>query len=75
MNKNLNIVGELSRSCTDLSKYEKTADYAELSHNDKIQMFYRYNKDFGWWEYLSFANLWMGSSDDITKKRLLKLVD
>jgi hypothetical protein len=78
----LNIVGELSRNEVWLNKYEKTADYAQLTPDGKIQMFYA-KKHIGYadstsalvWHYLSYANIWMGSSDDMSKKRLLKLVD
>ena len=66
----LNIVGTLSRS--DLTEYQKKADYAQLSSVDKVQMFYRrwkieYIDDtIEIWEYLSFANIWMGASDSMT---------
>ena len=80
---NLNIVGEIKRSdVVALNKYAKDAQYAELAPTDKIQMFYT-QKHIGYadenspmvWHYLSFANLWMGSSDDMSKKRLLRVID
>lgn len=82
-NNTLNIVGEISRSnVLTMKKEAKDAQYAELNHNDEIQMFYT-QKPIGYadstsamiWHYLSFANIWMGSSDDMNKKRLLKIID
>jgi len=83
METTLNIVGEIKRSdVIELNKYAKDAQYAELTHDDKIQMFYA-QKPIGYadttspmvWHYLSFANLWMGASSDMSKKRLLKIID
>ena len=83
METELNIVGEIKRSdVIELNKYAKDAQYAELTHDDNIQMFYA-QKPIGYadsnspmvWHYLSFANLWMGASSDMSKKRLLKIVD
>ena len=80
----LNIVGELSRSGMDfkLSEYEKTAEYAELNRLDEIQMFYKQGPLDAFktdskiiWYYLSYNGMWSGSSDDMSLKRLLKLVD
>jgi len=79
----LNIVGEIKRSdVVALNKYAKDAQYAELAPTDTIQMFYT-QKPIGHtdsnssmvWHYLSFANIWMGASDNMSKKRLLKIVD
>jgi hypothetical protein len=79
----MNIVGTISRKTViELNPYAKDAQYAELAPTDKIQMFYA-KKPIGYadssspmvWHYLSFANIWMGSSDNMDKKRLLKVID
>ena len=77
----LNIVGELSRS-TIVNEYERSAEYAELNRIDEIQMFYKQGPLEAFlpdskiiWQYLSYTKLWMCSSDDMSRKRLLKIVD
>jgi len=83
METELNIVGQIKRSdVIALNKYATEAQYAELAPTDKIQMFYA-KIPIGYadenspmiWHYFSFANIWMGSSDTMSKKRLLKIVD
>ena len=82
MSETLNVVGEITRAdAKRLQPEAECADYAELNHAGDIQMWYKqapldnYAKGSPMiWYYLSYANLWMGSSDDMTKKRLLKLV-
>jgi len=82
-NMDLNIVGTLDRSDKNirLNEYEKSSEYAEVNRVDEIQMFYKKaplddyaHKDKLIWQYLSHYKLWVGSSDDMSKKRLLKLV-
>ena len=79
----LNIVGEISRTeVAQLNKHATDAEYAELNKLDQIQMFYR-QMPIGYadgdsknvWHYLSFANIWMGASDRMDTKRLLRIVD
>ena len=81
----LNVVGEITRAeAKALQPEAESADYAELSPGGFIQMWYKKLPLDYWstseklskpvWHYLSYAKLWIGSSDDMTKKRLLKLV-
>jgi hypothetical protein len=65
-----------------MNPYTNDAQYAELTHDDKIQMFYKEDLLDKYlpnapiiWYYLSYCNLWQGASSDMTKKRLLKIVD
>jgi hypothetical protein len=80
----MHILKEIKRSeVIELNPYAKDADYAEVSKiTGNIQMFYRHfahecEKTIFQpsWHYLSFANLWMGSSDNMENKYLLKIVD
>lgn len=77
----LNVIGEIEKEKLSPCFGAEFAQVESIDGKDQVVMLYKLSEinycdsiSKKVWHYLSYANIWMGSSDDITKKRLLKII-